>query len=206
MTCNSSSLVPKMIGHAQKNFGVARFNENVFEFDLCLWTLLKSLSSLYPEEVSEQFSLPLGTVTALASASESQLKLLSSGAIISFKLSGCEKDYIEYLEGHYDHVSLINNQDTGLSSAYWLLMGRIAHDNTDIAAQIFDVTTSLTKSVAEATDNQLRSLACDKDMPFAIRFSPKLVKEILESDECHVTHLILKKHQQSLSNGGRYEL
>ncbi|MGC9423164.1 hypothetical protein [Vibrio sp.] len=208
MKCNSSSLIPEMIDHAQNSFGVARFNENVFEFDLCLWTLLKSLSSLYPKEVSEQFSLPLETVEALAGATKHQLELLSSGVILSFKLSSPENPYISHLEQSFDQVCLTPPSDAGFGTAYWLLMGKVSQQYIYIAAQTFGVSVNLTRVVSRASDNQLRNLACSKDIPFSIRFSPELVQEILDSDEQKVTHLILKKHQQSITTttGGGNEL
>ncbi len=183
-------------------------DKNVYEFDLSLWTLLKYLAEIHPLEVSEQFSLPLETVEALAGATKHQLELLSSGVILSFKLSSPEKPYISHLEQSFDQVCLTPPSDAGFGTAYWLLMGKVSQQDIYIAAQTFGVSVNLTRVVSRASDNQLRNLACSKDIPFSIRFSPELVQEILDSDEQKVTHLILKKHQQSITTttGGGNEL
>ncbi|NOI05870.1 MULTISPECIES: hypothetical protein [Vibrio] len=194
------------------NMNIASLSEsqadrNVYEFDLSLWTLLKHLAEIHPREVSEQFSLPLETVESLADATKHQLELLSSGVILSFKLSSPEKTYISHLEQSFDQICLTPSSDSGFGAAYWLLMGKVSQQDINIAAQTFGVSVNLTKIVSQASDNQLRNLACSQDMPFSIRFSPELVREILDSDEQRVTHLILKKHQQSITTtGGGNEL
>ena len=192
------------------NMNIASLSEsqadrNVYEFDLSLWTLLKRLAQIHPREVSEQFSLPMETVEALADATKHQLKNLSSGVILSFKISTPEKTYISHLDQldqSFDQICLTPFSDSGFGAAYWLLMGKVSQKDINIAAQTFGVSVNLAKIVSQASDNQLRNLACSQDMSFSIRFSPDLVREIIDSDEQMVTHLILKKNQQSITTTG----
>lgn len=186
-----------------------RPDQNVYEFDLTLWSLLSALAQKAPEKAQVQFSLPENGIEALSQAKEKRLARLASGVLVSFQLQTREDEVFAHLEQEY--VPVITLSDTlgsEFDSAYWLLLKRIANRDHRVASAGFGVSPELAVAVREATDNQLRHLVTTTVTGFTLRFDPRLLAPLLMTDEGPVNaRFFFRKYQQSMSRvaqlGGR---
>ncbi|EKO6659840.1 hypothetical protein P0041_004664, partial [Salmonella enterica] len=108
-------------------------DQDIYEFDLTLWTLLKLLSANAPSQVSNHFSLPEDLVNKLASTPDSYLSQLASGVLLGFKLETDQMEVIDTLAGSYDSVICLKNVVDDFDAAYWLLLNKLASRNLDMA-------------------------------------------------------------------------
>ncbi|RGP81953.1 hypothetical protein BC355_18115 [Vibrio cholerae] len=175
-----------------------RPDQDIFEFDLTLWTLLKLLSVNAPSEVSNHFSIPEDLVNKLASAPDSYLSQLASGVLLSFKLETDQTEVIDNLAGSYDSVVCLKNVVDDFDAAYWLLLNKLASRNLDMAMQIFGVSSGLASSVAASSNSQLRSLSHRVVIRFSLRFDIGILDQFLSGFPTDTTPILLKKIQQSL--------
>ncbi|HBX3112853.1 hypothetical protein [Klebsiella pneumoniae] len=173
-------------------------DQDICEFDLTLWTLLKLLSANAPSQVSNHFSLPEDLVNKLASVPESYLSQLASGVLLSFKLETDQMEVIDTLAGSYDSVICLKNVVDDFDAAYWLLLNKLASRNLDMAMQIFGVSSDLASSVAASSNSQLRSLSHRVVIKFSLRFNIGVLDQFLSADLADTTPILLKKIQQSL--------
>lgn len=178
-----------------------RPDQNIYEFDLTLWTLLSALAKNAPEKALLQFSLPASGIDALTTADEHLLARLASGVLIGFRLQTDEATILRKLEEEY--VPVITLSDTNGSefdSAYWLLLKRIAQKDHFVAAAAFGLSPALALAVSNATDNQLRHLVTTTITAFTLRFDPKLLPLLLTTDKGPVNaQFFFRKYQQSMS-------
>jgi hypothetical protein len=173
-------------------------DQDIYEFDLTLWTLLKLLSANAPYEVSNHFSIPEDLVKKLASAPDSSILQLASGVLLSFKLETDQIEVIDKLTGSYDSVICLRNVVDDFDAAYWLLLNKLACRNLDLAMQIFGVSSGLASSVASSSNSQLRSLSHRVVVRFSLRFDIDVLDQFLSGSLADRTPIILKKIQQSL--------
>ncbi|MFU2510665.1 hypothetical protein [Pseudoalteromonas sp. ASV78] len=173
-------------------------DQDIFEFDLTLWTLLKLLSANAPSEVSNHFSIPEDLVKKLASAPDSCLSQLASGVLLSFKLETDQMEVIDTLTGSYDSVICLKNIVDDFDAAYWLLLNKLASRNLGMAMQNFGVSSGLASSVAASSNSQLRSLSHRVVIRFSLRFDIDVLDQFLSAALVDTTAIILKKIQQSL--------
>lgn len=173
-------------------------DQDIFEFDLTLWTLLKLLSANAPSQVSNHFSLPEDLVNKLASTPDSYLSQLASGVLLSFKLETDQMEVIDTLAGSYDSVICLKNVVDDFDAAYWLLLNKLASRNLDMAMQSFGVSSGLASSVAASSNSQLRSLSHRVVIRFSLRFDIGVLDQFLSAALADTTPILLKKIQQSL--------
>lgn len=173
-------------------------DQDIFEFDLTLWTLLKLLSANAPSQVSNHFSLPEDLVNKLASTPDSYLSQLASGVLLSFKLETDQMEVIDTLAGSYDSVICLKNVVDDFDAAYWLLLNKLASRNLDMAMQSFGVYSGLASSVAASSNSQLRSLSHRVVIRFSLRFDIGVLDQFLSAALADTTPILLKKIQQSL--------
>lgn len=173
-------------------------DQDICEFDLTLWTLLKLLSANAPSQVSNHFSLPEDLVNKLALAPESYLSQLASGVLLSFKLETDQMEVIDTLADSYDSVICLKNVVDDFDAAYWLLLNKLASRNLDMAMQIFGISSDLASSVAASSNSQLRSLSHRVVIKFSLRFNIGVLDQFLSADLADTTPILLKKIQQSL--------
>ncbi|MEX9422469.1 hypothetical protein [Proteus mirabilis] len=173
-------------------------DQDIFEFDLTLWTLLKLLSANAPSQVSNHFSLPEDLVNKLASTPDSYLSQLASGVLLSFKLETDQMEVIDALAGSYDSVICLKNVVDDFDVAYWLLLNKLASRNLDMARQNFGVSSGLASSVAASSNSQLRSLSHRVVIRFSLRFDIGVLDQFLSAALADTTPILLKKIQQSL--------
>lgn len=173
-------------------------DQDIFEFDLTLWTLLKLLSANAPSQVSNHFSLPEDLVNKLASTPDSYLSQLASGVLLSFKLETDQMEVIDTLAGSYDSVICLKNVVDDFDAAYWLLLNKLASRNLDMARQNFGVSSGLASSVAASSNSQLRSLSHRVVIRFSLRFDIGVLDQFLSAALADTTPILLKKIQQSL--------
>ncbi|EJL6704741.1 hypothetical protein NMS58_001787 [Vibrio cholerae] len=173
-------------------------DQDIFEFDLTLWTLLKLLSANAPSQVSNHFSLPEDLVNKLASTPDSYFSQLASGVLLSFKLETDQMEVIDTLAGSYDSVICLKNVVDDFDAAYWLLLNKLASRNLDMAMQIFGVSSGLASSVAASSNSQLRSLSHRVVIRFSLRFDIGVLDQFLSAALADTTPILLKKIQQSL--------
>lgn len=178
-----------------------RPDQNIYEFDLTLWTLLAALAKHAPEKAQVQFSLPMNGIESLAQADESQLARLASGVLISFKLQTDEEAVLKQLQEEYIPViTLSDTRGSEFDTAYWLLLKRVAHKDHLVAAAAFGLSPALTLAVSEATDNQLRHLVTTTITAFTLRFDPRLLSPLLMTEKGPVNaQFFFRKYQQSMS-------
>lgn len=188
------------------NLNEAQGDKDVYEFDLTLWTLLRTLAAENPQLAESQFSLSEQAVAHLASASGEHLRSLSSGVLVSFRLETKEDAILEALKLPYDPAVFLSTEVDAFDASYWLLMSRIARRDVAVAKAGFGVSRNLVVAVAEASDNQLRQLASNTLTHFSLRFSSAILVEILQSDPTSSTFFILKKLQQCLQRKVRYDI
>lgn len=173
-------------------------DQDIYEFDLTLWTLLKLLSANAPSQVSNHFSLPEDLVNKLASTPDSYLSQLASGVLLSFKLETDQMEVIDTLAGSYDSVICLKNVVDDFDAAYWLLLNKLASRNLDMARQNFGVSSGLASSVAASSNSQLRSLSHRVVIRFSLRFDIGVLDQFLSAALADTTPILLKKIQQSL--------
>ncbi|WP_163380504.1 hypothetical protein [Enterobacter hormaechei] len=173
-------------------------DQDIFEFDLTLWTLLKLLSANAPSQVSNHFSLPEDLVNKLASTPDSYLSQLASGVLLSFKLETDQMEVIDTLAGSYDSVICLKNVVDDFDAAYWLLLNKLASRNLDMAMQSFGVSSGLASAVAASSNSQLRSLSHRVVIRFSLRFDIGVLDQFLSAALADTTPILLKKIQQSL--------
>lgn len=180
----------------------SKADTNVFEFDLSLWTMIKALAEAFPKEVAEEFSLTAACVETLANACSESLRYLASGVILSFRVSGPEQPYIEFLENCRGQTTLENFNNSGFAQAYWLLFSSVAKKDVLLAAETFGLSKELSLLVKNASDNELRCLATNYDMPFHIRLSSELISQLLKADvsELERRRLLFIRTQYLLNN------
>ncbi len=163
-------------------------DRNVYEFDLTLWSLLRTLAKERPQDAATQFSLGTSTIHNLSLATSSQLKALASGVLISFKLKTSEQNIITRLTGDYDPIVFINHSIDEFDAAYWLLFNRVASKDSEMAKEVFGVSQELAELVSKATDSQLRHMSGTTVTHFSLRFAPSIIEEILDDSRENVTH------------------
>ncbi len=173
-------------------------DRNIFELDLTLWNLLRTLAKESPDEVTNRFSLSQNVADRLAMALPTQLLRLASGVLLSFKLEADEKLILSGLIESYDPLELVNHKINDFAAAYWLLLKRDAAEDLEIAKERFGVSRALAEHVAKATDNQLRYLTTVVPMRFSLRCKSSIIGEILNANFDEVTSPLVKKLQQSL--------
>lgn len=176
-------------------------DQNIYEFDLTLWNLLRLLSQRSPDEACHHFSINAETVTRLAKATDWQLSALASGILISFKLETPEREIISRLTGHYDAVVCLHGVED-FDAAYWLLLARVANKDIEIARQSFGVSRELASHVVKATNSQLRTMASNIVIHFSLRFQTSVLDDVLSRDSQDITYPILRKLLQSLALEG----
>ncbi|MFC6674032.1 transcriptional regulator [Marinobacterium aestuariivivens] len=178
-----------------------RPDQNLYEFDLTLWSLLSTLTKAAPEKVQHQFNLTTEAVRALSCAKEHDLKQLASGVLISFRLQTSEVEITEHLGKEYDQtIQLQRSVGSEFDSAYWLLLKRMAQRDHLVASTAFGVSPRLAVAVSEATDNQLRHLATSIVTAFTLRFESQLLPLLIENRETPMrARLFFRKYQQSMS-------
>lgn len=168
-------------------------DQDIFEFDLTLWTLLKLLSANAPSQVSNHFSLPEDLVNKLASTPDSYLSQLASGVLLSFKLETDQMEVIDTLAGSYDSVICLKNVVDDFDAAYWLLLNKLASRNLDMAMQSFGVSSGLASSVAASSNSQLRSLSHRVVIRFSLRFDIGVLDQFLSAALADTTPILLKR-------------
>lgn len=168
-------------------------DQDIFEFDLTLWTLLKLLSANAPSQVSNHFSLPEDLVNKLASTPDSYLSQLASGVLLSFKLETDQMEVIDTLVGSYDSVICLKNVVDDFDAAYWLLLNKLASRNLDMAMQSFGVSSGLASSVAASSNSQLRSLSHRVVIRFSLRFDIGVLDQFLSAALADTTPILLKR-------------
>ncbi len=173
-------------------------DRNIFELDLTLWNLLRTLAKESPDEVTNRFSLSQNVADRLAMALPTQLLRLASGVLLSFKLEADEKLILSELVESYDPLEVINHKINDFAAAYWLLLKRDAAEDLEIAKERFGVSRALAEHVAKATDNQLRYLTTVVPMRFSLRCKSSIIGEILNANFDEITSPLVKKLQQSL--------
>lgn len=182
-----------------------RPDQNVFEFDLTLWSLLAALARKAPDKAQLQFTLPEIGIQALSQSTDKKLARLASGVLISFKLQTKEEEVLAYLKDEYvPIITLSETQGSEFDSAYWLLLKRIAHRDHLVAAAGFGVSPQLALAVCQATDNQLRHLVTNTVTSFTLRFDPTLLAPLLMTEHGpRNAHFFFRKYQQSMSRVSR---
>lgn len=186
-----------------------RPDQNIYEFDLTLWTLLSALAKRAPEKAQVQFSLPVNGIEALAKVSEDRLARLASGVLIGFKLQTDEETVLTQLkEAYVPVITLSDTKGAEFDTAYWLLLKHVAQKDHFVAAAAFGLSPALTLAVSEATDNQLRHLVTNTVTAFTLRFDPRLLPPLLITEQGPVNaQFFFRKYQQSMSQvaqlGGR---
>ena len=177
-------------------------DKNVYEFDLSLWSLLRSVSEKNPRDVMTQFSLDIDVVNALSNATDKQLSRLSSGVFMSFKLETSETLILQHLDKEYDPAAFVNQYIDEFDAAYWILFNRVANKDATIAKEVFAVSLQLSKAIAKASHSQLRFMSSVVITHFSLRFSKRTILEILNNNADYdrsITQVVLKKIQQSLT-------
>lgn len=179
-----------------------RPDQNIYEFDLTLWTLLSTLAKNAPYKAQVQFSLTDGGIEALVKASENRIARLASGVLIGFRLQTDEEDVLAKLkEAYVPVITLSDTKGAEFDTAYWLLLKRVAQKDHLVAAAAFGLSTTLTLAVSEATDNQLRHLVTNTVTAFTLRFDPQLLRPLLKTEQGSVNaNFFLRKYQQSMSH------
>jgi hypothetical protein len=179
-----------------------RPDRNIHEFDLTLWHLMSSLARKSPEKLKAQFSLPDAAITALANATEDKLTKLSSGVLISFQLKTNTQLILDKLQEKYTPIlTLSDTPGSEFETAYWLLLKQISQRDYKIAAAAFGISADLTQAICNTTDNQLRNLIKVTSTVFTLRFSPKLLVNLLLTINTPTNaRYFFKKYQQSISN------
>lgn len=186
-----------------------RPDQNIYEFDLTLWTLLSALAKHAPEKAQVQFSLPVNSIEPLSKASGDRLARLASGVLIGFKLQTDEGAVLTQLkEAYVPVITLSDTKGSEFDTAYWLLLKRVAQTDHLVAAAAFGLSPALTLAVSEATDNQLRHLVTNTVTAFTLRFDPRLLLPLLMTEQGPVNaQFFFRKYQQSMSQvaqlGGR---
>lgn len=178
-----------------------RPDQNIYEFDLTLWTLLSALAKHAPNKVQAQFSLPLNSIEALAKACDNRLARLASGVLIGFKLQTDENAVLAQLqEAYIPVITLSDTKGAEFDTAYWLLLKRVAQKDHLVAAAAFGLSAALSLAVSEATDNQLRHLVTTTVTAFTLRFDPRLLPPLLMTEKGSVkAQFFFRKYQQSMS-------
>lgn len=175
-----------------------RRDQDVYEFDLTLWSLLKLLAINAPFEAKSQFDLTESVVEKLAAVPESRLKFLASGVLLSFKLKTNESDVIDILSRDYNSAVCLQNVVDDFDAAYWLLLNKVASKNLEMAVQAFGVSEELATAVVFASYSQLRSMSHQVITRFLLRFDIGVLDKILSDGPYDTTSVILHKIQQTL--------
>lgn len=175
---------------------------NIKHFDHQLWRLLWKVGQQHATIASNTFNISTSMINYLCSRSEDDMKLLASGALLSFTTLATQEQVETALEAKIDPgVFLEDGGQHEADAAYWSLMARSAAIDAMKATQCFGVDYIIVEMVSLSTDAHLRHLAKTVQEGFTLRFDEELIPEIIETDTLSMAHI--KRLVQSL-DGGRH--
>lgn len=176
-------------------------DQNLYEFDLTLWSLLSTLACSSPNLTKQQFDLTDCAIEALQNIDEDSLKRLSSGVLISFKLRTNEAEILAALEKSYSPtINWHHMQQAAFDATYWLLMKTVALSSPSMISAAFGVSKKLAFTIASSTDNQIRQMATEVKTNFTLSFDPTLLPQLTSYKKGRGSaRFFIRKYQQALS-------
>jgi len=172
--------------------------KNVLELDLSLWKILQS-DLANQSEIETVFSnISKCSNRKLIQCDLHKLQRLASGTICSFQLDCSERPFIEHLNSNMELCTLKKDEQYDFSSAYWLLVGRLAALDIEFTMVTFGISKELAEGMSCASDNYVRQLSSSIKSTFKLRFPQELISRILTCNKSEITNLILLKNQASI--------
>ncbi len=168
--------------------------QNILEFDQSLWTFVHVLCANANPAAQANFNLSDETVEFLANQESTKIIQLASGTLLSFSLAVPESEIFNELAKPYSVETFVHRTEHHeFDAAYWLLMNRVAGEELYAATQVFGISLQMARSIAQATDLQVRHLATTVQTCFSLRFNQDLIPHMLDNtilSNCHLKRVI----------------
>ncbi len=172
---------------------------NIYELDLAIWHVLRKLAKKEPSLAVEQFQIKLETAQQIAQAEEDKFSKLASEVLFSFRLCTAESDIIHFLKSvDYADLPQMSASNAELYTQYWLAIHRVAGCNRNIAHFCFGISQELAKTLAQASEAQIRRLANSKPLQFSLRSAEQPILDYFSNK--NIVDALIKKQMTILKN------
>ncbi|TDX23686.1 hypothetical protein DFO67_1243 [Modicisalibacter xianhensis] len=162
---------------------MARYDQDLRDWDLILWTLLHQYASEAPHLAASAFNITEASAHTIARMPRSMLEKLASGTVSSFRPVIAEEEALELMQAPLSPMELLSGIESTstFDARYWMLLSKSALSSPASAAMRYGVSIPVAEMTRHCSSTQLMRLASELQAPFTLRF-PTSVLDVLGDD------------------------